>query len=334
MNSVAFSKDGKQFLTYTKSNYDTFSSRLNTITDKNQVYLISSDETKREITIDLAEMIAAYKDRFSFLATFLDWDIEWFSPQILRIILLYGEVGGELPSSFVGYYDISLEKWWIAPIENLTPAQGNDWTNISPDLTFALYIDDNFTVFLWDMLKKEIVWTGGQEPYVRFAPSAVWSPDNQGVAFHTQDQYKNIQIISRDGQQYRMTKKIRYASPKLEFIPGQKQFAWSPAGRYLAIAGTIQDSQTNLGKSILYVYDTGKDSFIYKCPMGSKDKNWNTASNILWSPDGNYIVPTTPEAREIPFRLYDLRTKKVYQIQSPGYFAVAWLSEFPWKENQ
>lgn len=320
-DDLSFSRNGDWLLVYSQKPKAIGKS------EKHPVWLISRDGKKREIFIDLSQLTAIQHKENSVTSNFLGWSFSWVSEEIVRVRAAYGEEPAILPDYIYNYFDISNNIWLDEPFKDLPNRNNSMWVDISPDLTRVLYTNQRFELALWDLNDKKELWkkpAGSSQ----LPPFATWSPNNQKVAFWTDGYPDEIQLLSRDGNTFSFIKKPMYTSGAQKFIPYRGFFEWAPDGRQIAITGRIQDSLNGTVTAMLYIYDTEKEQYVYQCPMGDTNKK-TVSSNVLWSPDGNFIIPEVFQSKTTPFNLYDIDNKMVYQIQPPGYAGVVWLEEAP-----
>lgn len=289
-------------------------------------YLISQEGEVFEYKLDLTEVMATARQNLA-TAIFQNWTLEWITNGIIKVRVAYGESPQSIIPLFVyHYYDIERDSWLQEPIQSLPGRKSYQWVDLSSDLTRTLYLTETFNFVLWDVENNKKLWTSflgtSQIP-----PYATWSPDVQKVAFWTDGYPNSIQLLDREGNSYQKLQNPTYHDAAKEFKPYRGFFAWSPDSRYLAISGFIDDSTTGLHTAMLYVYDAQEAEYIYRCPMGDTGER-TVSSDILWSPDGRYIVTKFPQSPSIPFRIYDVKERQVYQIEPAGFAAVAWVRNF------
>lgn len=324
-DNLSFSRSGDWLLLYSQKPKAIGKS------EKYPVWLISKDGQKREITIDLSQLTATEKKENSVTSNFLSWSFSWINEKVVRVRAAYGEGPTTLPDYIYSYFDISNNVWLDGPLKDLPNRKNSMWADISPDLTRVLFTNQSFELVLWDLDKKKDLWkkpAGSNQ----LPPFATWSPNNQTVAFWSDGYPDEVQLLSRDGKTFSSIKKPIYTSDAQKFIPYRGFFEWAPDSRRIAITGRIQDSLNGTVTSMLYIYDTEEEQYVYQCPLGDTNKK-TVSSNVLWSPDGNFIIPEVFQSKTTPFNLYDIDNKRVYQIQPPGYAGVIWLEEAPsyWK---
>lgn len=289
-------------------------------------YLLSKGGEVFKRKLDLTQMTAIAGQNLK-LAQFRYWKIEWVTDEIIKVRGAYGESPNPIiPILIYQYFDIERDTWVNEPIEAIPDRRPNAWVDLSPDLTRVLYLTEKSDFALWDNENNQQLWSdflgSSQLP-----PYAQWSPDNRKVAFWTDGYPFQVQLLDRDGNGYQRIQNPGYDDVENEFQPYRGFFAWSPNGRYLAISGFIYNGQTGFRAAMLYVYDMEQEKFTYRCPMG--DSNPRTvSSNVLWSPDGRFIVPENSQSDTVPFRIYDIENKQVYQVEPEGFAAIAWVKSF------
>ena len=291
-------------------------------------YLVSRAGEVFEHKLDLTDMLASASQNID-PAIFHYWTLEWLTNGIIRVRISYGESPKPkqiFPPFVYGYYDIEQDSWLKDPIQSLPGRKSYGWVDLSPDLTRMLYLDKTSDFVLWDVENNKKLWTRflGSD---QMPPYATWSWNGQKVAFWTEWYPQNIQLLDREGNSYQVLQNPIYPDAAKEFWPYRGFFAWSPDSRYLAMSGYIDDGSTGLHTAMLYVYDVQKAEYIYRCPLGDTGKR-TVSSNILWSPDGRYIVTKFLQSPTVPFRMYDLKELQVYQIKPAGFAAVDWVRNF------
>jgi len=334
-NRYVFSKDGQWLLAYSHIPEGAPCYQCKPLT----IWLISKDGRIETKTIDVSEMITSIHDGGYDTYSLQDWEFEWVTPQIIKVSVGFGEFDSK--EYFFGYFDIIRDTWWDEPLQDLPGREPGEiiksykyeWTDISPDLTRMLYLNSNYEVVLWDLEQRRELWRSGPGNYF-FIPEASWSSDSQSVAFWSYDKPDDIQLINRDGDGYTIVSKPGYplASQNLSFVV--TGFRWSPDNQLLAIGGVISDEQKSLQTPMLYIYEPSTGSYTYRCPTGEASKQANI-EKFFWSPDESMLIPEHVFAGldKPTFRLFDLRTKIVYQLGHATYTAIGWVPEFSddWK---
>jgi len=289
-------------------------------------YLISKAGEVFEHQLDITDMMTSARQNLA-TAIFQNWSLDWTTDGIIKVRVAYGESPQAIIPLFVyQYYDIEQHYWLQDPIQSLPGRESYQWVDLSPDLTRTLFLTETFDFVLWDAENNKELWTSflgtSQIP-----PYATWSSDGQKVAFWTDGYPNSIQLLDREGNSYQELQNPAYQEAAKEFRPYRGFFAWSPDNRYLAISGFIDDRSTGLRTAMLYVYDAQEAQYIYRCPLGDTGER-TVSSDILWSPDGRYIVTKFPQSPTVPFRIYDLKKREVFQIEPAGFAAVAWVRNF------
>lgn len=321
-DNLSFSRNGEWLLLYSQK------PKAIRKSEQYPVWLISRDGQKREIIIDLSKLTAVEHEDNSITSNFLSWSLSWVNENIVRVRAAYGEESTTvLPDYLYSYFDITKNVWLEEPLKAISNRKNSMWADISPDLTRVLFLNHNSEIVLRDITGKTDLWKK-QAGSSQLPPFATWSPNNQTVAFWSDGYPDEVQLLSRDGKNSSFIKKPIYASDTQKFIPYRGFFEWAPDSKRIAITGRIQDSQNGTVISMLYVYDTEKEQYVYQCPMGDNSKK-TVSSNVLWSPDGKFIIPEVFQSKTTPFNLYDIDNKRVYQILPPGNAGVVWLREIP-----
>jgi len=255
------------------------------------------------------------------------WNIEWVTDEIIKVRGAYGESPNSIiPLLIYQYFDVKHDIWLTEPIASIPDWEPYEWVDLSPDLTRVLYVTAELFFALWDTKNNQKLWAE-YFSVNQLPPYALWSPDDQNVAFWVDGFPLSIQLFDRDGNNYQQIQGPSYEDVDDKFYPYRGFFAWSPDGRYLAISGFIYNDQTGFTAAMLYIYDLEQAKFKYRCPMG--DSNPRTvSSNVLWSPDGRFIVTEISQSNTVPFRIYDIENKQVYQVEPAGFAAIAWVRSF------
>lgn len=321
-DSATYSKDGNWMLIYSQRPMRSGSE------DQYPVWLVSDNGHKTEVIIDISSMTSIEQNEESRTSSFQSWTISWLTDRIVQVRSTYGESPNEIFPDFIfGYFDIFNEAWLDEPVNKLPNRYNYQWINFSPDLSRMLYLNKDFEIVLWDVIQEKELWRNVAGTS-QLPPFAVWSPDHQQVAFWSDGFPEDIQLLSRDGRDYSVIPKPLFKSTNIEFIPYRGFFEWAPDSQRLAITGIIENRQDSSVQSILYIYDVDLKEYVYSCPMGDEDKR-TVSSNIIWSPDGNFILPEIYQSKTTPFNLYDIKNAVVYQILPPGYAGVTWLKSYP-----
>lgn len=321
-DSVKFSENGNWMLMYSQVPNSTG------LENQYPIWLISADGKEREVLIDISFMVSIEKDQLCSTCHFLGWTIAWQNEKIIRVRASFGESAEYLyPDYIYGDFDIEQEVWWEGPVKKIANRTDYDWYDYSTDFSRMLFTAKNLDFVLWDVEAEKELWkmpAGSNQ----LPPYAAWSFKNNWVAFWTDNKPLDIQLLSRDGSYYEVVPKPFYEDSSLQFAAYRGFFEWAPDREQLAISGRIMDSQGYSIQTMLYIYDVDLKKYVYSCPMG--DVNEGTiSSSVIWSPDGNYILPEIYQSKTTPFNLYDIENSIVYQILPPGYAGVAWLKSFP-----
>lgn len=294
-------------------------------------YLISQSGQVFPAVVDLSE-VTDLVHRSGAEASYLQyWHFQWINSRILKVTMGFGETRTIVYA--YKYYDIQTGTWWEEPLQNLPNFKKDlGWSQVSPDLTRILYLDRDGRVVLYDLeQQKELLkrLAGGFNPFIS---DAQWSRDGQYIAFRTPAEQLDIQILSHDGDKYAKVKEITFTPRQGDLSLETYNFIWSPDSQFLAISGVILDKQKQLQTPSLYLYDTAKEEFTFRCAMGEPAEYVN-ARFLQYSPDGDQIVTTYRKYIEIPFRLYDLTSGSVYQFREGNAGAVGWVGDFSrnWK---
>jgi WD40 repeat protein len=326
IDSYAFSKDGKWLLAYSH-----WPEGIPPAFTQFPILLISKDGRAKSKVIDLTGMTEFIHGEGAETYFPQTWDFEWVNSQIVKISVGYGETR---PIEYLfGYLDIFQGVWWEEPFQNLSGRKVYEWTDIPPDLSRMLYLDQNFDLVLWDIGQHKELWrepSGNSGP----RPSARWTPDSRKVAFWTTANREDIQLLTRDGESYTRVRKLIYPleSQTLSFGPSYS-YRWSPDSRLLAISGIIEDNQGPTETPVLYVYDPDREEYVFRCLEGDPGENVYF-SGFSWSPNGDFLISERiVQIDTTPFRLYDLKNKTVYQFEEELYSAVGWVEDFSvnWK---
>jgi len=325
-DSIAFSKNGHGMLVYLQKPISTG------LENHYPIWVISNTGKEKELIIDITYMVSILKNRLSSTDKLINWSFVWVNEKIVRVRAGFGETPDQVLFNYIyGYLDVEQGVWWEAPLMLISDRNDYDWYDFSTDLSRMLYTAKNYDFVLRDVEIEKELWRI-QAGTNQLPPFATWSFDNEMVAFWTDNKPQDIQLLSRDGSNYEMVPKPIFKNSFQEFIPYRGFFEWAPESNRLAITGKVINSQSDSIESMVLIYDVKLREYIFQCSLG--DTNIRTvATNILWSPDGKFIIPETHQSKTIPFNLYDVSNHLVYHIQPPGFAGVVWLSEFPddWK---
>ncbi|NLJ49803.1 MAG: hypothetical protein GX428_09520 [Candidatus Atribacteria bacterium] len=325
-DSIAFSNNGHGMLVYSQK---PISSGLE---NHYPIWIISNAGKEKELIIDITSMVSIIKDQLSSTDQLIYWTFTWVNEKIVRVRAAFGETPDqELFNYIYGYFDVERGAWWDAPLMLISDRNDYDWYDFSTDLSRMVYTTKNNNFVLRDVETEKELWRI-QAGTNQLPPFATWSFDNEMVAFWTDNKPQDIQMLSRDGSNYEIVPKPIFKDSFQEFIPYRGFFEWAPESYRLAITGKVINSRNDSTVSLLLIYDARLRKYIFQCPIGDTDIR-TVGTNILWSPDGKFIIPETHQSKTIPFNLYDVSTHLVYHLHPPGFAGAVWLSEFPddWK---
>lgn len=338
IDSYAFSPDGQWLLAYSERPDDISCYGCAHL----PAWLISTDGRVLPRKIDINRIIE-FIHRNSFSSSFQHWQFEWVNSRIIQVIVGYGERASF--SYAFGYYDIVQGAWWDQPLQNLPGRQSEgaesfiidhfyDWSELSPDLSRMLYLDNEGNLILWDREQHKELW----REYVEWDScgsymcpvNAVWSPNSRQVALWLLNDPDNLYLLGRDGEDYfALTRPILPdKTHKLHFgiVPN-----WSPDGQKLVINSSISigDLPEGMPTHSFYIFDTQERSFTLRCPRQSS----TSGPGLIWSPNGNALASRHDYDTHAPFSLFDLNDLLVYQFRNKLYSAVGWVENFAinWK---
>lgn len=322
INNFTFSKNNRYILAYQYNPEEIQESQ------KYPVWVISNQGEMSQIDLDMSMMNKVAIKTFTSLVSLQRWTFAWVNDDIVKVTAEYGETkeGGN-GNYLYDFYDFSAGNWWKNSLQNLPGRLPYRWIDLAPDGSHLLFVDETFNLKNWDIDHKRSIWTKAIMPFIQLPPESQWSNDSKAVIY-TAIPDNNLNLLFVDEGKHTTIRELVFSSSHKNFVP--YNFRWSPDNRLLAISGTIYDDQDNSQKTMVYLYDTETGQYIYRCPLGETGP-WSNGMDILWSPDGNYIVPLASFDDKIPFRLYDLKSKLVYQIAEAGIAAFGWTDQFPTK---
>jgi hypothetical protein len=290
--------------------------------------LYIDDGQSQIIELDLSNMNETALRYFSQSVSPLYWSLDWVNAHIVKATVSFGETPESYPNFLYSYFDISKN-----PPEEIFYVLSNwskyDWSEISHDLSRVLYIDKQYNIVLWDIEQKKQVSISPSMPFAQVPPAAKWSYDSRFIAFRTLADIGNINILSWDGKIHKTVRNLEFLNSSKNFTSSSGFFRWSPNNHSLAISGDITDESTNSWKPMLFLYDIEKEIYTSQC-IFIDDPLYTAPSDILWSPDGNFIASRYSNLIKPPLWLLDLRTGIVYQSEEE-YGAIEWISELPEK---
>lgn len=330
INHLTFSKENSWILAYQYNPEEIHKS------GKFPIWLISKEGVVRKIEIEMNSFNVVATEKFSPFVSLQRWTFEWVNDHIVRVIAEYGETQSSGFGNFVyGFYDVSTGAWWNTPIQNLPGYFPSLWIDISPDVSHILFIDQANILIYWDIKKQTAIWTKPMSTLIPFPPRTSWSNDGQKVVYALPGS-NNLYVSSEYGKVDKPIPDISLSSPQQHFYADY--YRWSPDNRLFAVSGAIYEDRNDNNNAVpirtmLYIYDMETDQYIYRCSLGSEITNSTSGVKIIWSPDGNFIVPQDSFGDITPFRLFDLKSKLVYQIAGTGYAAFGWADQIPsqWK---
>ena len=290
--------------------------------------LKSSPGPAKPVEVDMVEMVKYYEDELGAgFAPFQTWSIRWVNENIILIDATFSETA---TSSFhlhqYRLYDIVHFVWRDDLTQELPQRQLYQWLDISPDLKSALYVDKQYNLVLWDLEEHKKVWSDHVSSSIDQSPLvSVWSPDSQYIAFVFGNFSK---VISRDGDNVQTILDPIFQNADQPYLHN-RSLSWSPNSNLLAISGVVHYDDEKI-QSMFYIFDINKHTYIFRCPFEDKAAGIHAPqTNVIWSSDGNYILPSNTRYITVPFRLYDLRNKTIYQISENGERVVGWFNQFP-----
>lgn len=187
----------------------------------------------------------------------------------------------------------------------------------SPALDRVVYLEDAFTLVLWDVANEREVWRIKGDSVNISAPA--WSPDGTYMAFVHSSSIDHIQIIDKDGNE---------VAPEI-IAPGLvTTFGWSADGRYLSY-WSVEAPNKSLR---LFVFDLMAQQLIDTCIT---EPSISTLGSLpIWSPSSSQFIvgsAVNPEAyfTEWRFRtvILDVERNQVVQLDYEELEPVAWLKD-------
>lgn len=325
VNSLALPSKGQTILAYS-----IVPEKLDT--HRAAFLLKPSSSPAKPVEVDMVEMVKYYEDELGAgFAPFQTWSIRWVNENIILIDATFSETA---TSSFhlhqYRLYDIVDFVWRDDLTQELPQRQLYQWLDISPDLKSVLYVDKQYDLVLWDLEEHKKVWSDHVSSSIDQSPLvSVWSPDSQYIALVFGNFTK---IISRDGDIVQTILDPIFQNADETYLYN-RSLSWSPNSNLLAISGVVHYDDETI-QSMFYIFDISEQIYTFRCPFQDKAADLREPqTSVIWSSDGNYILPSNPRYITVPFRLYGLRDKTVYQISENDERVIGWFGQFPemWK---
>jgi WD40 repeat protein len=197
---------------------------------------------------------------------------------------------------------------WYQELIAEFPDEGISKIAFSSDLSRALYYKPPNRIVLWNLSGKEVIWENNDLISSVSSLELKWSPDDSMAIIA--NRYKKIPgifefyLMTRNGEINRIIANSNY--PTQDFYP--IYIEWSPDSRLIAMSNFNE----------VYIYDVGKDSYLFVCPF-------NSPSNMIWSPNNRYLA--MGEGFE-SLRILDIENGNVIELIPYG-IPVGWSATFP-----
>lgn len=288
--------------------------------DKSTIFVLSKNESKQVVQIDLSEISNFVRNQLAPTYSFQTWSLSWVNNQVIRIDSTYSETPSMgFPLHLYHYYDLKVKTWWTEAFEEIPNREKFSWSDTSPDLHYLLYVTSDNHMALWDHELAKVIW---EEPYIYSYQTLFitqWSPDSKYVALGG---LPEVRILAMDDLTALTIHPAQSSIANKEtFTDGAVQ--WSPDSHFLAIMATEQEINENTWQPFLYVFNVYQGEMIFQCPLlNQKD----TAPNkeLLWSPDGKFLIQKGKENHFGPTRLYNIADRLVFQFLQNELIALEW----------
>lgn len=288
--------------------------------DKSTFFLFSKNESKQVVQIDLSEMSNFVRNQLAPTYSFQTWSLSWVTNQVIRIDATYSETPSMgFPLHVYNYYDLKAKIWWPEVLEKIPNREKFAWTDSSSDLHYVLYVTNDNHLALWDHELAKVVW---EEPYIssyqtRFITQ--WSPDSKFVAIGGLPEVRILAMHDLTAVTIHPTQ----SSIANKEIITDGAVLWSPDSHFLAIMATEQDINEKTWQPFLYIFNVYQGEMIFQCPLLNQ-KDTAPDKELLWSPDGKFLIQKGKENHFGPTRLYSIADRLVFQFLQNEPIALEW----------
>lgn len=313
IDKIEVSPDWESMIVYKKQPHQIES-------DKSTFFVLSKKESKQVVQIDLLEISNFVRAELAPTYSFQTWSLSWITNQIIRIDATYSETPSMgFPLHVYNYYDLKAKTWWTDALEEIPNREKFSWSDTSPDLHYLLYVTNDNHMALWDHKLAKVIW---EDPYIYSYQTQLitqWSPDSKYVALGG---LPGVRILAMDDLTAVTIHPAQSSiANKVTFTDGAVQ--WSPDSHFLAIMATEQDINKNTWQPFLYIFNAYQGEMIFQCPLlNQKDTGPN--KELLWSPDGKFLIQKGKENHFGPTRLYSISDRLVFEIPQIELIALEW----------
>ncbi len=242
----------------------------------------------------------------------------WINNQVIQIRLLFRDLND--PYGFEGFsapvlFDTEIKGWTTDPFERLGDRYPNGQIGFSPDMERVLYDrkigNRPYEVVLWDLEKRTEIWSDVDFDYYNDSYLR-WAPDSTFVVvspISISSDSTNILVISHDGEEtFNLGDVLKESISKRTFIT---DIQWSPDSNKIAML--MRDDNR-----FIYLFDIQQGLVIERCQIPGNSEG---SSNIIWSPDSNYMALTDLEwyLAPNPVLLFDVMTGKFFEFMTEGF---------------
>lgn len=288
--------------------------------DESTFFVLSKNESKEIVQIHLLEMSNFVRKQLAPTYSFQTWSLSWVNNQVIRIDATYSETPSMgFPLHVYNYYDLKAKTWWTEVLDEIPNRERFAWTDSSPDLHYVLYVTNDNHLALWDHALAKVIW---EEPYISSYQTRLitqWSPDGRFVAIGG---LPEIRILTVNDLTVKIIHPDLISNQAKDFFP-DGSIQWSPDSHFLAIMATEQDINENIWQPILYIYNVYQEEMIFQCPLLNQ-KDTAPDKELLWSPDGKFLIQKGKENHFGPTRLYSIADRLVFQFLQNELIALDW----------
>lgn len=308
---IGASANGKWFAVYPKMDGE-----VTEPIDHLSFFLIGDDGSRIEKRIALTDWIKDHGEIGKIKG--------WSSSGWLGSDYLYGYVYVQAPGTeaydivYPGLIDPFAQEWSDNIYSQVQDRDFQQKVAFTSDLLRILYTTQQ-GVFLKDLTTPKSLLIDNRKDLLRSGntsgPFFSWASDNSMAAYiakiPTVDVH-DVTILSRDG-----------IVKKTLLLPGDTNspggiwpitLGWSPDNEQIAFIGEkILDPMKSSRAYVLFVYDVIEEEFVYRCPLALS----SLSPQILWSPDGRYILPYNFEELT-SLILYDTQNQEVINLSTDG----------------
>jgi len=203
---------------------------------------------------------------YAYLANFSQG--EWVNDELLYVTVGYSS-GGNTAYQIGFILDPFKGIWREDVLTELPDIDRSMPFAVAPDVSRVLYYQSVTGPVLWDLVKRQAIWTGQKAQFPGI--DIQWSADSTFVALETGAEHL---ILDRDGRVVISLDQLN--TENIINTEMYSPFRWSPDSRYLAI------TMPSLDKGVFSILDLESRSLVYTCP--------GVNSPYFWSSDSNYIV--------------------------------------------